>query len=95
MIGEQVDPRREEQLDAALARADEPRILAAPEVAVVHEQSVGADRGRGLDQRGARGHPGDERGDLGATFHLQPVWAIILDTGGVEELVEMAGQFVA
>ena len=51
VIGEEVEPGREQELDPALPRPDEPRVLALPEVAVVHQQRVGAGRRRTFDQR--------------------------------------------
>ena len=53
-------------------------VLALPEHAVMHEDGVMPAGDRKVDQRLAGGHPAQHAQDLGASFHLQAVWAIIL-----------------
>ena len=76
----------------APARADDPGILAAPEVAVMHEQRLGAFGGRLLDDRKARGDGEDRPRDDRRAFHLQTVWTIILDCRSIQKLIQVTDQ---
>ena len=51
VVGEEAEAGAEQELDPPLARPDEPRILALPEVAVMDKQRVGAAGGGALDER--------------------------------------------
>ena len=94
VIGVEADVMLEQQADAAAACAGDAPVLAFPEIAVVHQQRIGAGGDGRLDQRLAGGDPGDEAGNACAAFHLQPVWAIIVEAWNLEQRIEIAGEFV-
>ena len=77
VIGEEVDVVGEQGADAATAETGDATILAFPEPAVMNEDRISAACNRGFEQRLAGGDAGDDAADLGASFHLQTVWAII------------------
>ena len=47
---------------------------------------IGLLRNGGLNQRPAGRHAADDRTDLRFPFHLQPIWAIIPETGNFQQL---------
>ena len=55
----------------------------------MHEDGVMAASDRAVEQRLARGHAAQHAGHFGPSFHLQTVWAIILEPLGVEQGIEM------
>jgi hypothetical protein len=93
VVGEEADVVRKQRFQARLADAIDAAILAAPEPAVMHQDGVRPGRDGGADQVLAGRHAADNTVHLGATFHLQAVWAIIAETSDFEDLVEMAFQF--
>ena len=94
VVSEQADVMLQQQANAATARAGDAPVLAFPEVAVVHQQRIGAHADRRLDQRLAGAYSGNEAQNPGAPFHLQAVWAIIAKARHFEQLIEVAGQVI-
>jgi len=98
VVGKQTDVGLEQTRHALLLQPDQTCILATPEIAVMHDDRIGVRRERGIEQFQAGGHPGHDLRHTGPTFHLQTVWAIILDRCHIEQLIQIArqrGQFHA
>ena len=83
VIGQQADVVGEQGFQPLAADAGDAAILALPEVAVMDENGIGSARDCGVEQRLAGGHAGNDTPYLGASFHLQPVWAIIAEVRGL------------
>ncbi len=95
MIGDEVDVVLQQGLQARLADTGDATVLTAPEPAVMDQQGVGTARHGGVEQGLAGGDAGDQSPHLGPSFHLQAVWAIIAKAPGVQEVVQVACQFLA
>src|SRR4051812_40552315 len=80
----------QQQAKTSAPRAGNARIFAAPEVAVMHEQSIGAALNCGLNERAGSSDARHDCADFGAPFHLQSVWAIITKTGDFEILIKIS-----
>ena len=70
VVGNQVDIRRQQGLQARLAKPGNGTRLAAPEPAVMDEDCIRATTHRFVNQRLIGRHPADHTLHLGATFHL-------------------------
>ena len=88
VVGKQVDVVGQQHLQALLHPARHPSVLAAPEQAVVHEDSVGFGVDGGLDQRAAGRHARDDGADLFTPLDLQAIGAVVLEAGGLQQVVE-------
>ena len=95
VIGEQIDVRGQQQAKALALLADDARVFAAPEIAVMHQDGIGAQRDGALDQRQTGRHAGDDAPDVVAALDLQPVWAIIGKTRAIEQDVDFALQMLS
>ena len=96
VIRQQIDIGLDQLADATPLEAGDRRRLTLPEVPVMDEDRVGARRDRRIDERIACGDARDEGLDVGPSFHLQAVWAIIANLRHIEKIVEIArerGQF--
>ncbi len=78
VVGEQADVVGEQGAQAPTPETGHAAVLALPEQAVMHEDGVMPAGDRQVEQGLAGGHPAQHAQDLGASFHLQAVWAIIL-----------------
>ena len=94
VVGQQVDVVGQQGFQALAADAGDAAILAFPEIAVMHEDGIGPARHGDVEQRLAGGDAGDDAHDLGASFHLQAVWAIIAELRGLQQPVQIVHQFV-
>ena len=94
MIGEEVDIVGQQAADTRLAQTGDAAILALPEPAVMHQQGVGTALDGGLDQCHAGGDTGHDAQHVGATFHLQAVWAIIPEARSFQCFIQIARQFI-
>jgi hypothetical protein len=92
VVGVQIDLVAQQAGQPLLAQPDDPAVFAAPEIAVVHQHRVGLPADRRVKQGLACGDAGDESAQLGASFHLQTVWAIIAQTRRLKELIEVGEQ---
>ncbi len=81
-------------LQAAPLHPGDARILALPEVAVVHQHHVGLGLHRGIQQRLAGGHAADDAADLRPPLDLQAIGAVVSDAGGIEKAVGFLHQGV-
>src|SRR5213078_1652238 len=95
MEGEEIEIVFDEERQAPAARPYDARILAAPEIPVMDEHRVGACRDGGFEKLHRCGDAAHDARDLVATFHLQAVWAIILEPADVEITVEVGGQLAS
>ena len=59
------------------------------------QDGVGAIGQRGVDQRQAGGHAGDQPGDAPATLDLQAVWAKITDAPDIKQTSQIFRQLLA
>ncbi|MCY1181413.1 hypothetical protein D9M73_219140 [compost metagenome] len=66
-------------LQATLANAGDARVLALPEITMVHQHQIGLGLDGGIQQCLAGGNTTDNTADLRPAFDLQAIWAIILD----------------
>jgi hypothetical protein len=82
VVREQVDVVAQQQAQALLHPAGDAAVLAAPEQAVVNEDGVGLGVDRGLDERPAGGHAGDDLAHHGAALDLQAVGSVVLEAPG-------------
>src|SRR5690606_15034583 len=89
VIGKQVDVVGQEGAQTLAPESGDTAVLALPEQAVMHEDGVMATGDRAVEQRLARGHAAQHAGHFGPSFHLQTVWAIILEPLSVEQGIEM------
>ena len=90
VVGEQVDVMAEQAGQTRLASGDDPAVLAAPEPAVMHDDSIGP-AGDGAFYQGKTGGDAEKHlADLVASFHLQAVWAIIAESRGVQQFIQIA-----
>jgi len=95
MVSNEVDVVPEQRLQTRLANAGDAAILAAPEPAMMDEDGVRATFDRRVQQRLTGRYAGDQAPDLRASFHLQAVWAIIPEAPCLQQIVQVACQFVA
>lgn len=95
VIGEEVDIPAQQGRQALFAKAGDPAILAPPEPAVVHQHPVRLLGHRRIQQGLAGGHPADQTAYGFPAFHLQAVWAIILETAGFQKLIQIGRQCVS
>jgi|APEBP8051073302_1049394.scaffolds.fasta_scaffold00138_11 serine protease DegQ len=95
VIGDQVDVIVKQGAQAGSAQAGDATVFAAPEPAVMDQDGVGGTRDGDVEQRLAGGDAGDQGPDLRPSFHLQSVWAIIPEAPCVQDLVQVACQFLA
>ncbi|SBP86396.1 hypothetical protein THIARS_40017 [Thiomonas delicata] len=95
VIGEQVDVCAEQCLQAKPLLANDARVLAAPEPAVVHEDRVGPGIDGTLDQCQAGSDAADHPGDPLLARDLHAVWAIIFKGIRLQEIVQIRGQLFA
>ncbi|KFB77268.1 MAG: Periplasmic pH-dependent serine endoprotease DegQ precursor [Candidatus Accumulibacter cognatus] len=95
MIGDQVDVVLEQRLQARFPQAGDTTLFAAPEPAMMDQESVSATLDSRIEQRLAGRDAGDQAPDFGASFHLQAVWAIIPETPWFQQLLQVACQFLA
>ena len=95
VVGEQADAVFEQHRNALASHPDQPRIFAAPEIAVVNQNGVGARSDRGAQQRKAGRHTGDDPLNAVSAFHLQAVWAIIGKAARFEQAIQKRGERLA
>lgn len=95
VVGKKIDVGLEQGPQASLADTGDAAILAPPEIAVVHQDGIGFSSNGGIYQGLAGRHPGDNSAYLGLAFHLQAVWAIIPEPRRLQELVQIARQFIS
>jgi hypothetical protein len=82
-----------EQLRQALALdANQARVFALPEIAVVHQQRVCATRYGRLDQGPARGDTRHQPAYRTVSGDLQAIRAVVAEALHLERLVEVGGQ---
>ena len=93
VVGEQADVVGEQGAQPPTPETGHAAVVALPEQAVMNEDGVMTTGDREVEQRLARGHPAQHAQHLGASFHLQTVWAIILQPWSVEQGVEMIPEF--
>jgi hypothetical protein len=62
---------------------------------MVHKNGVRLRGNGGFDQRQARRDTGDHRTNLEATFHLQPIGAIVLEALGLKQRIQSGMKVVA
>ena len=93
VIGQQVDVGPQQTGQTAAADANDTRILALPEVAMMHQQRVGPFGHGRVDHVLGCSNGADDAGNHGLAFHLQPVWGIILDDGRTQQIIQMTQQF--
>ena len=89
VIGKKTDLAAKQRRQPTTPDSGNPPILAAPEIAVMHQQGIGIPICRGINQRLARGNTCDQTTNLLASFHLQSVWAIILEAPRIKQPVEI------
>ena len=94
MVGHETDIRLQQRSQAPLAQSGDASILAAPEIAVVHQQQIRIVRYRSIDQRLTCRNAGNDAPYHGPSFHLQPVWAIIPKAFCHQQFVEVRHQFI-
>ena len=94
VVGVEVEVVLQRQRHAGAACADDAAVLVAPHPAVVDQHRVGAAFHGDAQQGFAGGDTGDNVSDFGSAFHLQPVGAVVLETGGLQGVVQPGGQDV-
>ena len=92
MVGNQIDTGFEQGSDPALTDAGNDRRLTLPEPAVMHEQRIGLGRGRGLDQRQAGGHTGDQAFDARPSLDLQAIGRVVTKRRSIQQIVTISDQ---
>jgi hypothetical protein len=95
VISQQVDVGGQQAAQALAPDAGHPAILALPEPAVVHQDGIGIALDGSLKQRLAGRDAGHQANDLGTSFHLQTIWAIIPEPSGLQQPVQIIHQFFA
>ena len=88
MVADEVHAVFNEAPDAAPFDADNPRILAAPEPAVMHENGVGALRCGSLNEPERCAYPQHNRRDVFTTLNLKSVRSIISEFSGLQDAVQ-------
>jgi hypothetical protein len=79
VIRKQADVVRQQGGHATLAKAGQATIFTFPEPAVMHQNGVGLVFDSRVDQSLAGGDATNDRAQRGPSFHLQSVWAIIVE----------------
>ena len=92
VVGVQVQVVVQRQRHAGAASADDAAVLVAPHPAVMDQHRVRAALDSHAQERLAGGDSGDNVSDLGTAFHLQPVGAVVLESGGLQGVVQPVGQ---
>jgi hypothetical protein len=93
MVGEEVDAGLDEGRDPGVGMPGELSRRAVPEDSVVHQDGVGAGVARALEELDAGGDAGGDLADRPASLDLEPVRAEVLAGAGLQQPVEMPGQF--
>ncbi len=88
VIGDQVDVVRQQLRQAGFFHAQHARVFVFPEVTVVHQNGVGLQGNRRVDQRRAGGDASNDAADVRAPFHLQAIRAVILEPPGLQHAVQ-------
>ena len=95
VVGQQIDIVRKQQRQSLLHPAGDAAVLAAPEQAVVNQQRIRAFIYGSLNECFACSHARDDFFDLGASFHLQTVGAVVLEQLRLQQLVAQADELVS
>lgn len=88
VVADEVHAVFNEAPDAAALHAHDPRILAAPEPAVMHENSVSALHCGSLKKTERSAHPEDDRRDVFTSLYLKSVRSIISEFSGLQDPVQ-------
>src|SRR5689334_10246570 len=91
----EIDVLLNQHSDTTAARTDDSRILATPEITVMHENRVCAAFRCGSEKIYRSSDAGNNAVDIGRPFHLQPVWAIISKRRDVEISFEVGVELCA
>jgi hypothetical protein len=89
MKSEEIHVVPDEQCYPTPPGADDARILAPPEIAVMNEHGIRASFDGGFEQCQRSRNAGNQSLDGSAAFHLQAVWGIIAKLGDFQVLSEV------
>ncbi len=92
VVGQQIDIVAQQGFQTLAADAGDATILAFPEIAMMDEDGIGPARHGNVEQRLAGGYAGNDTHDIAASFHLQPVWAIIAKLRGLQQPIQILHQ---
>jgi hypothetical protein len=93
MVGQQAHAVLDQVRDAGALDAGYLRTFVFPEIAVMHQHRIRPCGARSLQHIHACADAADNFPDLGAAFHLQAVWAIIVKAGNFQQLPDITFQF--
>ena len=93
VVSQQVNVVTQQGVEASLADAGDAAIFAFPEIAMMNKDGVGATFNSRVEQRLTGGNTSHETSDLGTSFHLQAIWAIIAELRGLQQLIQIVHQF--
>jgi hypothetical protein len=93
MVGEQIDVVTKKCRQTLPTHSGDTTVLPTPEVTMMDQHRIRPARHRCIQKRLARRHATHNAPHLRPSFHLQAVWAIILEACHLEQSVEIALQF--
>ena len=93
VIGDQADVVTQQGGEPALFHAENARIFAFPEPAVMHQYGIGGVRHCCIEQCLAGRDTGHHSFDFGTPFHLQAIGAIVAEAVSRQQAIGVGDQF--